>query len=351
MTGLADKVVRTCYELAACSEEPEFTTRTFLSPPVRDVHRILGDRMRALDMRVWVDAAGNLRGLHGDTEKQRLMIGSHLDTVPRAGAFDGILGVVMGIALVEAGVRTPIEVVGFSEEEGVRFGMPLMGSRALVGNLDYATLQRRDLIGISVEKAIRGYGLDPNQLDDARVGKEVAGYLEIHIEQGPVLEHANLPLGVVDVIAGQSRVNMTFAGAANHAGTTPMTLRRDALAAAAEWILAVEMRARAEPGLVATVGALNVWPNAGNVIPGRVQARLDVRHASDGIRRRSLHQLLTAATSICRSRNIDLQHEELLDQPAVALDERCPQSAPARAVGEVQAIRYTRCRVARVTTQ
>jgi allantoate deiminase len=333
MTGLADKVIRTCYELAACSEEPRATTRTFLSAPMRDVHRILGDWMRSLNIRVWVDAAGNLRGIHGDPEARRLIIGSHLDTVPWAGAFDGILGVAMAIALVESGSRMAIEVIGFSEEEGVRFGMPFIGSRALAGTLDYATIQRRDANGISIEKALRGFGLDPNQLDDARVAQQALGYLEIHIEQGPVLEHANLPLGIVDVIAGQSRVNLTFEGAANHAGTTPMGLRRDALAAAAEWILAVEMHARAEPGLVATVGSLDVSPNAGNVIPGEVQARLDLRHPSNEVRHKSLNMLITAAASICRSRNIGLRHEELLDQPAVAMDASL-RDRLALAVGE-----------------
>ncbi len=238
MTDLATKVIRICRELALLSEEPGRTTRTFLSPPMHEVHSSLGDWMRELGMQVRVDAAGNLHGIHGNPNSRRLMIASHLDTVPNAGAFDGILGVVMGIALVEhAGPTLPLEVVGFSEEEGVRFGTPFIGSRALVGTLTLTA---------EVEQAIRDYGLDPAQLPEARIAQQVAGYVEFHIEQGPVLDRAGLPLAVVEAIVGQSRWALTFEGHANHAGTTPMNLRHDALAAAAEWISAVEKDCRIE---------------------------------------------------------------------------------------------------------
>ena len=310
---LAAKVIRVCRELALCSEEPGRTTRTFLSAPMHEVHRILGDWMRHLGMRVWVDAVGNLRGVHGDPDAPRLMIGSHLDTVPGAGAFDGILGVVMGIALVEARPKLAVEVVGFSEEEGVRFGMPFIGSRALAGTLDTAALSR-------LADAIRQFGLDPDRIGEAKIAPQVFGYLEFHIEQGPVLDRAGLPLAVVDAIIGQSRYSVMFEGQANHAGTTPMYLRRDALTAAAEWILAVEAAAKPERGIVATVGCLDVSPNAGNVIPGRVKASLDVRHASDEIRRRVTAELLDSAAAIAKRRGIDVRSEGLLDQPAVAMD-------------------------------
>ena len=320
MMTLAAKIVRVCRDLALCSEEPGRTTRTFLSAPMHDLHRILGDWMRQLGMRVRVDAAGNLRGLHGDPDAPRLMIGSHLDTVPGAGAFDGILGVVMGIALVETTPRLALEVVGFSEEEGVRFGMPFIGSRALAGTLDAAALAKRDRNGVTVADAIRQFGLDPDQIANAKISPRVFGYLEFHIEQGPVLDGAGLPLAVVDAIVGQSRYSVTFEGQANHAGTTPMYLRHDALTAAAEWILAVEAAAQPERGIVATVGCLDVSPNAGNVIPGRVKASLDVRHASDEIRRRVTAELLDSAAAIAKRRGIDVRSEGLLDQPAVAMD-------------------------------
>lgn len=320
MRELAQKVVWVCNDLALCSEERGRTTRTFLSQPMRDVHQILGGWMRDLGMQVTVDAAGNLRGLHGDPEKPRLLIGSHLDTVPDAGAFDGVLGVAMGIALVEAVPGMPIEVVGFSEEEGVRFALPFIGSRALAGTLDAAALAKRDPDGVSVKEAMLRYGLDPDDLPNAKLAPQVAGYLEFHIEQGPVLDNADLPLGVVDSIVGQSRWLITFSGKANHAGTTPMDMRQDALAAACEWITAVEQFAKWEPGLVATVGAIDVTPNAGNVIPGKVRASLDVRHTADEVRHESVRALLSKATLIAERRDIGLLLEERLNQPAVAMD-------------------------------
>jgi allantoate deiminase len=305
MTSLADKVIRCCRDLALFTEEPGRTTRTFLSPPMHDVHRHLTVWMRELNMQVKIDAAGNLRGVRTGTTRRRLIIASHLDTVPNAGVFDGILGVVMGIALIEAlGSEAPaitIEVIGFSEEEGVRFGQPFIGSRALVGLLDDPDPRILD--------ALRTFGLDPAELPAAKLSSDTIGYLEFHIEQGPVLESLNLPLGIVDAIAGQSRYNVTFHGKANHAGTTPMNLRRDALTAAARWILGVEKTANDTPGLVATTGALTVEPNATNIIPGTVRASLDIRHACDETRRSAVAHLLTG-----------LPHEQRLDQPAIAID-------------------------------
>ena len=216
-------------------------------------------------MSVRVDAAGNLRGVYPARTAQtpasavpRFYIGSHLDTVPNGGAFDGVLGTVLAIALVELlGARRfafAIEVIGFSEEEGVRFGAPFLGSRALAGTFDSTLLDRTDEHGRSVREAIRHFGLDPGRIPDAEAPAGALGYLEFHIEQGPVLENLNLPLAVVDVISGQSRAELTFDGVAGHAGTTPMHMRKDALQGAAAWIAEVERLALATPGLVATVG-------------------------------------------------------------------------------------------------
>ncbi len=306
MSIRAQQVIDWCRKLAALSEEPGRTTRTFLSPPMHEVHRQLGDWMRSFGMQVSVDAAGNLRGvLAGDGP--RLIIGSHLDTVPDAGAFDGILGVILGIALAEISSRSAqhpaIEVIGFSEEEGVRYGIPFIGSRALVGTLDAATIAL-------AAPAIREFGLDPDGIPGARFSPDTAAYLEFHIEQGPVLESLNLPLGVVDAVAGQSRLELTFQGQANHAGTTPMPLRRDALTAAAQWILQVERYAAAREGLVATVGRVHVEPNATNVVPGRVTLSLDVRHRCDETRLAAVRRLVESAP----------RWVEQLDQPAVPMD-------------------------------
>ncbi|HWE51759.1 MAG TPA: allantoate amidohydrolase [Bryobacteraceae bacterium] len=317
MTGLANKVISRCRQIAECSEEPGRITRTFLSPPMRDVHRLLTQWMEECGMRVRVDDAGNLLGFHGRAAK-RLVVGSHLDTVPNAGAFDGVLGVVLGLALVEAlDKRFPgvsIEVVGFSEEEGVRFGVPFIGSRALAGTLT------DDILDRGVGDAIRAFGLHPEDIPAARLSPEAVAYIEFHIEQGPVLESLDFPLGVVDAIAGQSRLIFTFTGTANHAGTTPMLLRHDALTAAAEWICRVEAYATNVRGLVATAGRIEVSPNATNVIPGRAQVSLDVRHASDEIRHAAVTALKKSAVEIGARRGIAVEHEQRMGQQAVAMD-------------------------------
>jgi allantoate deiminase len=318
MSALADKVIQYCRDLARCSEEPGRTTRTFLSPPMHDVHRLLGVWMRQAGMEVSVDAAGNLRGVRNGGTTGRLVIASHLDTVPNAGAFDGILGVAVGVALTEALADRKdcptLEVIGFSEEEGVRFGIPFIGSRAVTGTLGETILTP------AVVDAIRAFGLDPASLPAASLSRETVAYLEFHIEQGPVLESLGLPLGIVDAVAGQSRMNLTFRGRASHAGTTPMSLRRDALAAASEWICRVEKLALAEPGLVATVGSITAEPNATNVIPELVRVSLDVRHPRDETRRAAVAEMLEAAAQIRSRRGIALDREEHLDQPAVAMD-------------------------------
>jgi allantoate deiminase len=317
-------VIARCRLLAEATEEPGFITRTFLSPPMHQVHAHLRGWMEQAGMRVFTDHAGNLRAVYPSDsgEASRLYIGSHLDTVPHAGAFDGILGVVLGVALVERldGRHLPfaIEVIGFSEEEGVRFGVPFIGSRAFIGDLDDALLAR-------IAGATTAFGLDPRRIVEARVSDDALGYLEFHIEQGPVLESLDLPLGVVEAIAGQSRFDVLFEGKANHAGTTPMHLRRDALAGAAEWIGVVEREASSIPGAVATVGRAAVSPGAGNVIPGSVEASLDVRHVDDAIRHGLVARLLGRAEQIAKARCLTVSNDQRLDQPAVAMDSALTQ--------------------------
>jgi allantoate deiminase len=321
----ARDVIRVCRELAGHSEEPGFITRTFLSAPMRAVHTDLSAWMTRVGLHPRVDHAGNLRGVYSAAapDAPRLFIGSHLDTVPRAGAFDGILGVVIGIMLVEMldGRRLPfsIEVIGFSEEEGVRFGVPFIGSRALAGTVDGNLLETRDVTGKRVSDAIRDYGLDASRIDEARAADGAVGYLEFHIEQGPVLESLGLPLGVVDAIVGQSRTEVTFTGASGHAGTTPMASRRDALAGAAEWIRRVEEDAAGSTGLVATVGRIQVEPGATNVIPGRCRASLDVRHADDLVRTAARDRLHAAAREVASRRGLAVDWESRLEQPAVKM--------------------------------
>jgi allantoate deiminase len=334
--------IERCRKLASFSEDAVGTRRTFLSPSMRDCHREIIGWLAPLGVEPKIDPAGNLRGLYAgpDRDAPRLLVGSHLDTVPNAGAFDGILGVVLGVALLEslAGKHLPfaIELLGFSEEEGVRFGAPFIGSRALVGRLDAELLSRRDAKGTSVRQVIEDYGLDPGEIPSAGVTGDELGYLEFHIEQGPVLEEMNRALGVVETIAGQSRLEFVFAGSANHAGTTPMNLRRDAMAGAAEWIGAVEREARCVPQLVATVGSLAVKPDAVNVIAGEARATLDVRHGSDEARHAAVEALTGAATAIAARRGLSVRQSVLLNQPSVAMD-------PALARQVEEAIRRAGC--------
>jgi allantoate deiminase len=293
---------------------------------MRDCHREITGWMAAFGAEVRIDAAGNLRGFYAAAESNapRLLLGSHLDTVPNAGAYDGVLGVVLAVALLEAldGRRLPfgIEIVGFSEEEGVRFGTPFIGSRALTGRLDDNLLERKDPRGIFVRNAIEEFGLNPREIPLAALGNDILGYVEFHIEQGPVLETLKRPLGVVDTIAGQSRREFTFVGRANHAGTTPMHLRYDAIAGAAEWIAAVEREALKVPGLVATVGSIEVKPGATNVVAGEARLTLDVRHGLDEVRTRAVENLVRAANEIAKQRGLSVSQNVLLSQSAVAMD-------------------------------
>lgn len=322
----AHETIERCRSLAECTEEPGFITRSFLSKPMHEVHSRIARWMKEAGMSVLIDAAGNIRGSYAGMTSiaPRLFIGSHLDTVPRAGAYDGVLGVVLGVALVQLlqkrRLKFQIEVIGFSEEEGLRFGVPFIGSRALIGAIDKDLMDRSDAEGVSISEAIRAFGLDPSGIVLAQAGTDTLGYLEFHIEQGPVLENLGYHVAVVDAIAGQSRLELTFTGQANHAGTTPMHLRHDALAGAAEWVTAVECKTRQVSGLVATVGKMSVEPGASNVIAGRVRVSLDVRHANDTVRLNRTQALLERARAIAVQRGLDVQWKQQLNQPAVVMD-------------------------------
>ena len=308
------------------TEEPGRTTRRFLTPPVRDVHTLLRCRMEAIGMTVAIDAVGNLRGLWrpSNAHHKRFILGSHIDTVPNAGAFDGVLGVALALELGEIAqeLHLPIEIIAFSEEEGVRFGVPFIGSRAVAGSFDPALLPLKDAADVTLEDAIRGFGLDPTRIGEAVLDGDVLGFLELHIEQGPVLESEDLRVAAVTSVVGQSRLSFEFTGHANHAGTAPMRLRRDALTGAAEWICAVEALARATEGLVATTGKIAVAPNATNVVPGAATVTLDLRHANDAARKSAVETLVVQAEAIAERRALELQYTRQLDQPATPMDER-----------------------------
>jgi allantoate deiminase len=322
----AEKIIARCKRLASVTEVRGSTCRTFLSIAMRECYRVVGDWMEAAGAAVTIDAAGNLRGFYpaSQSEAPRLLLGSHLDTVPDAGAYDGVLGVVLAVSLLETledrKLPFAIEVIGFSEEEGIRFGTPFIGSRALAGKLDDELLNRTDSNGVSIRTAIENFDLKPAEISKAAMKNDSLAYLEFHIEQGPVLESLGISLGVVEGIAGQTRGEFTFLGRANHAGTTPMNLRHDAMSAAAEWILEVERVAKREKGLVATVGRIAATPNAANVVAGQVRLSLDVRHKSNEVRTRAAEFLAVQAEEIAHRRGLTLERKVLLSQPAVSMD-------------------------------
>jgi len=314
--------------LAFCTERPGEILRTFLSAAIDDVHCNLRSWFQSAGAITSVDDAGNFRALYGtdsDSATARLVIASHLDTVANAGAYDGVLGVLIGLALIEAleGKRFSfeIEVIGFSDEEGTRFGIPFIGSRAFVGEgNDAALLSAKDAAGVTVREALDQYRQEHPEALPSVLASNSAAYVEFHIEQGPVLESRGLSLGVVESIAGQSRCDLLFRGKAGHAGTSPMALRSDALAAAAQWMTRCEAIAAQTDGLVATVGKIAAEPGAVNVIPGIVRCSLDVRHANDMVRRRATDAILEAAGSVAHQRGLSVEAREYHSQPAVHLD-------------------------------
>jgi allantoate deiminase len=320
----ARRVLQRADELAAFTEEPGRITRPLLTPAMADAKARVREWMQGAGLETREDALGNLAGRRGDPG---LVIGSHLDSVADAGRYDGVLGVLAGLAIAEALPDAPLEVVAFADEDGLRFQSIYLGSRAFVGELTPQELDLCDASGVTLREAI-GTELGPPLYSPA-----TRAYFEIHIEQGPVLESEGLPLGVVTAIAGQSRFNLVFQGHAGHAGTTPMDLRRDAAAAAAEFVLAAERVARVESGLVATVGELNVPRGAVNVIPGRADVTLDVRHQDDAVREAALRTLRGETEAITRRRDVPVSWSTISEQRAT----RCTPALVARVAEAVAA--------------
>ena len=317
--SLGDEVIRRIDELGAISETPEHLARIFLTPEHRTAADLILGWMRSAGMAARLDAIGNVCGRY---EGERpgmpcLMLGSHYDTVRDAGKWDGPLGLITAIACVgdlhKRGQRLPfaIEVTGFADEEGVRFASTLLGSRAVAGTFDESVLGSRDSAGISMRDALTKFGLDPDHIGAAaRARSELLGYIELHIEQGPVLEGLNLPVGVVTAIAGATRLAAGLTGMAGHAGTVPMPLRRDALAGAAECIVEIEKFCRTDQdGLVGTVGYIHAMPGATNVIPGQVSFTIDIRAPTDEHRKLAVADIVRRIEDIAGRRKLVLQIE------------------------------------------
>jgi len=325
----AQLVMQRIDALAQISEEAGRLTRTFATPAMKRANGLVGSWMHEAGMSVRQDAIGNLIGHYpaAQPDGRILLLGSHLDTVRDAGKFDGPLGVLLAIEAVrtlhDSKIHLPfaIEVVAFADEEGVRYQSAYLGSRALAGTFDLVELKRTDALGIAMTDALRSYGGNPEGIASAKADPgRLLGYIEAHIEQGPVLEQKQLAVGVVSAIAGQTRVRVNFTGQAGHAGTVPMQLRRDALCAGAEFILAVEYTAAHRGGLVATVGEIHVSPGASNVIPGRTQLSLDVRHPEDPVLHAALAELKHRAEAIASERGLAIEWEIVYDNPAVICD-------------------------------
>lgn len=345
MQQAAARVMARADELAAISETPEGLTRVYLSPQHLQANQQAALWMTQAGMTVWQDSVGNICGRYeGEQEgAPAILLGSHLDTVRNAGRYDGMLGVLTAIEVVHSlhrqgrRLKKAIEIVGFCDEEGTRFGITLLGSRGLTGTWPESWLAQTDADGVSVAQAMVLAGLDPARIHlAARSQEEIAAWLELHIEQGPCLEQEGLALGVVEAINGARRLNCCFTGEAGHAGTVPMSHRKDALAAAAEWMVLVETLTREQGGnLVATVGTLRCAPGAVNVIPGEVTLTLDIRGPNDQPLNALLNRLLASAQDIAARRHLQFSAEEFYRIAATACDSEL-QRVLSEAVQEVQ---------------
>jgi allantoate deiminase len=326
---LGRRVMAMIEDLAQHTDEPGRLTRLYLS----DAHRRAADAtlrlMQEAGLNAHIDALGSVIGrVEGaNPEAPALLIGSHIDSVVDAGRYDGNLGVVLGIVVVETLKRQgiapacPIEIVAFGDEENVRFPTNLSTSQALAGRFNPAWLDGRDQDGISFRDALIRFGGDPGGAAAlARDPARYRGYLEVHIEQGPLLEAKDLPIGIVSAINGITRARASVIGEAGHAGTVPMNMRRDALAAVAEMIGIVERAGSTRTDTVATVGAAQVQPGAINVIPARVDFTLDARSPDDAVRLAMVQDIVTECQAAAQRRNVSFTIEPFMESPATPMD-------------------------------
>ncbi len=316
-------------ELALHSDDPANLTRLFLSPSHRAAVDTVMGWMQEAGLEPVLDGIGNISARY-EAEKPdapALIIASHIDTVRDAGRYDGTLGVLSAIGVIEelkrTGTRLPfaVEIIAFGDEEGVRFPVTLSGSRAVAGRFDQARLDHFDEDGFTLREALFSFGCDASAIAAiARKPEALVGYVEMHIEQGPVLENAGVPVGIVTAINGCSRYRVELSGFAGHAGTVPMDMRSDALVAAAEMVLAIESRGKSLAECVATVGRLDVKPNAVNVVPGRVTFTIDIRAPADCMRGRVVAEILAEIAMIAEQRSIDIVITPTHEEPAAPCD-------------------------------
>jgi N-carbamoyl-L-amino-acid hydrolase len=324
--AFGERIMELADRLAHWSESTDGLTCTYLSPAHRAVAAEIGGLMRRAGLITEIDSVANVVGrypTYGQAARA-LILASHYDTVRNAGKYDGRLGVLTALVVAEhlkrLGRKLPfhLDVIAFSEEEGVRFSSSFLGSCAVAGRFDSKLLERRDAGGVSLAAAMREAGLDPGKIPAlGRRRDELVGYLEVHIEQGPVLLEERLPVGIVSAIAGSVRMMITVTGTAGHAGTVPMTRRHDAAAAAAELLLYVEKRCAQAPTLVGTVGQLAVPDGAINIIPGRCELTLDVRAGDDATRDAAMSDIMVEIGRIAARRGVSFDCREVQRTAAV----------------------------------
>ncbi len=337
--ALGARIIEFCETWASWSEASDGLTCTYMSDAHRSVAATISRSMEAAGLETTIDAVGNVVGRYrsADVGAKTVVVGSHYDTVMNAGKYDGRLGIATGLAVIETMARDKprlpfhLDLMAFSEEEGVRFSAPYIGSSAVAGRFDPGLLHRRDARGMTLSQVLTAAGHDPSQIQSlARTSAEISAYLEVHIEQGPVLIESDLPVGVVTSIAGNSRFAVVVEGVAGHAGTVPMHYRHDAAAAAAEIVLCVESRCK-RTNLVGTVGRLQVPQGAINVVPGRCELSLDIRSGQDDVRHAAVKDILADIDDIAKRRKVGISVTPLQDAAAVPCSQRL-QDGLARSI-------------------
>lgn len=328
-----ERLLQRVETLASITEEPGQITRPFMSNAMKRVNEVATRWLEEAGASVWEDMLGNIHGrIIGShpipEERKTLFLGSHLDTVRDAGKYDGPMGFLLALAAIEElnarqiALPFDLNIVGFSDEEGLRFQTAYLGSSYVAGNFKAGTLDAVDRNGISVSQAIVNWGYDPElALNQMRTPRNPLAYLEAHIEQGPMLEGLDCATGIVSAIAAQKRVRIEWRGKSDHAGTAPMDWRRDALCGAAEWICVTEKIAKQTDRLRATVGQVHVVPGASNVIPGRVLVTLDIRHPNDEVLEECTDLLHAQAMEIAKTRRLSVSWDYMMQAPSVQMNQ------------------------------
>lgn len=311
--------------------EQEGVTRRCATPEHRALLDELASWMKSLGMSVRMDNGANLIGRYASSQAdaRTLLLGSHQDTVPNGGKYDGIMGVILPLALVsylhENAIEMPfhIDVVAFSDEEGTRFSSTLLGSKVLAGTFEPEMLEARDGQGVSLGQALTDFGCDTQRIDaDRYLPNDVIAFIETHIEQGPQLEQDGLAVGVVSAITGIERHEITVKGMAGHAGTVPMHMRQDALVGAAEVITLVDRLCKGTDELVGVVGKIENAPNGVNVIPQTTSLSIELRSPNDALRRQARTQLFSQIEASLKALNLGYDHRHTYEQPAVQCAQR-----------------------------